>query len=319
MIDLKALGETIGDHGRVARILIADSNGSTPREKGVSMLVWKGGALGSIGGGRLEFHAVAHAVDVLTNGSVSDIRRQSLGPALGQCCGGSVTLVTEIWDQALYRKATAAESSAKGGMFVRRIEGSKEVPGRVARWVDALSGDASRSAIMLYDGWLIESTRNYRMPVFVYGAGHVGAALARILAPLPHVEVTVADMRAQFTDGLPDNVLRFSGRRPQEVMASAPGYGAHLIVTHEHELDLELCNLVLRRPFTYAGLIGSETKWTRFRKRLRALGHRESDIVRIDSPIGDPGLGKHPQAIAIGAAARVLKGWRMPLQFESAA
>ncbi|MBC7179561.1 MAG: XdhC family protein, partial [Roseovarius sp.] len=72
-------------------------------------------------------------------------------------------------------------------------------------------------------------------------------------------------------------------------------------------LDLELCHQLLRRPFASAGLIGSATKWARFRQRLAALGHTDAQISRISCPIGDPNLGKHPQAIALGVAAALLK------------
>ena len=308
MINIPALADAVRNHGKIARIVIADSKGSTPREKGASMLVWDEGSQGSIGGGRLEFHAMAHAMDLLRNGSGSDIRRQSLGPALGQCCGGSVTLVTEIWEDLLCRKVTAAMPPKPGGVFARRIEGSAAMPDRVTRRAAAMADQTPKPAVELIDGWLLEPIENHRQPVFIYGAGHVGGALARILAPLPHVDVMVADMRERLVRELPDGMLRSLGRRPQEVMASAPPDAAHLIMTHEHELDLELCHLVLGRPFTYAGLIGSATKWARFRKRLRSLGHSEMNIDRIESPIGNPKFGKHPQAIAIGTAARLMNG-----------
>ncbi|MBQ0748643.1 MAG: XdhC family protein, partial [Roseovarius sp.] len=81
----------------------------------------------------------------------------------------------------------------------------------------------------------------------------------------------------------------------------------HVIVTHDHALDLELCHQLLQRPFASAGLIGSATKWARFRQRLAALGHTDAQISRISCPIGDPNLGKHPQAIALGVAAALLK------------
>ncbi len=309
MIDLAAIGEAIDSHSRVARVVIADSKGSTPRGTGTAMLVWEDGAVGSIGGGRLEYQAMTRAVDLLQKGTDSEIRRQPLGPALGQCCGGSVTLVTEIWDRSLCQRASAA-----GGVFARRIEGPREMPDRVARRVAATSGRTPRPVAELIDGWLLEPTHRHRMPVLIYGAGHVGASLARILVPFPHLHVVVADMRSRPVCRLPANVHRSLGMKPQNVMSSSSTDSAHFIVTHEHELDLELCHLVLGRSFSYAGLIGSATKWARFRKRLRSLGHPENEIDRIECPIGDTRLGKHPQAIAVGAAAQLLND--MEMSFE---
>lgn len=80
----------------------------------------------------------------------------------------------------------------------------------------------------------------------------------------------------------------------------------HLVVTYSHALDLALCHALLGHGFAALGLIGSASKRARFRARLAALGHAPAQIDRIDCPIGDPALGKHPQAIAIGVAAALL-------------
>ncbi|MCY4169158.1 MAG: xanthine dehydrogenase accessory protein XdhC [Rhodobacter sp.] len=313
MIDFEALGEAVKSHGRVARVVIADSKGSTPRERGASMLVWEEGTDGSIGGGRLEYQAVARAVELLGSRSAPDVRRQPLGPGLGQCCGGSLTLVTEIWDEPLWLEASTVASGSDSGISARRITGSTEMPGRVVKRIAALASDGEiKPAVELMDGWLLEPARTRRLPVFIYGAGHVGTALARILDPLPDVQVTVTDIRTRPACGSPGDLRLSLGRRPGEVMAGTPPDAAHFIMTHDHELDLELCHLVLDRSFFYAGLIGSETKWTRFRRRLMSLGRSEADIDRIECPIGVTGLGKHPQAIAIGTAARLMNGCKTP-------
>jgi xanthine dehydrogenase accessory factor len=86
----------------------------------------------------------------------------------------------------------------------------------------------------------------------------------------------------------------------------APDSARHLILTYSHALDLELCHQLLSHRFAFTGLIGSKTKWARFRKRLAELGHTAAQITRITSPIGEPILGKQPQAIAIGVAASLL-------------
>ena len=73
-----------------------------------------------------------------------------------------------------------------------------------------------------------------------------------------------------------------------------------------HGIDLDLCNALLNHGFAYAGLIGSKTKWARFQARLTDLGHHAAEISRITCPIGDPSLGKEPQAIAVGIAHALL-------------
>ena len=93
---------------------------------------------------------------------------------------------------------------------------------------------------------------------------------------------------------------------PGDLVAQAPRDADHLILTYSHALDLDLCHRLLSHGFNTCGLIGSATKWARFRSRLAALGHTPAQIARIQCPIGDPAFGKHPQAIAISVAAAFL-------------
>ena len=299
MIDLNALRDATKAHGHVARIVIAAHKGSTPRETGTSMLVFAEGSRGTIGGGRLELEAVARARALLESGPVSEVRRQALGPMLGQCCGGAVTLVTEVWDAA--RFGDEVEGSGSVGVLARRVEGDAALPDRGRRRLES----GADIPALLVEGWLIEPVWRARQPVYIYGAGHVGAALAAVLAPMPQFEVHVADARREMLKALPEAVRRHAGAA-HEVMAGAAPNAAHFIMTPEHEFDLELCHRLLGQRFGYGGLIGSATKWARFRKRLAALGHGAAAIDQIECPIGEPSLGKHPQAIAVGVAARLL-------------
>ncbi len=145
-------------------------------------------------------------------------------------------------------------------------------------------------------------------PVWIYGAGHVGRAIASVLAPLPDLDVTLIDTGSdRFPDPLPAGVTDLVATNPADLVAHAPDTATHLILTYSHALDLEICHRLLQRPFRAAGLIGSATKWARFQRRLAALGHDPAQIARIHCPIGEPALGKHPQAIALGVAAELLR------------
>ncbi len=111
--DREALAAAIARHGRVARVVIATGAGSTPREPGTAMLVWSDGQSGTIGGGALEFQAVARAREALATGDRCD--KVPLGPALGQCCGGAVVLVTEVWDRRPARRGRRCRGAALSG------------------------------------------------------------------------------------------------------------------------------------------------------------------------------------------------------------
>jgi xanthine dehydrogenase accessory factor len=144
--------------------------------------------------------------------------------------------------------------------------------------------------------------------LWVWGAGHVGRAIVATVAPLPHVAITWADTGpARFPEDVPEGVETVAAADLPRLMAHAPVHAHHLILTYSHEIDLALCHAALARGFASCGLIGSATKWARFRTRLGALGHSDAEISRIACPIGDPSLGKHPQAIAVGVAGRLLK------------
>lgn len=298
-VDLAALREAVARHGRVARVVVADVRGSAPREPGAAMLVWADGQSGTIGGGALEFQAAADARHALTTGKAR-VTRHPLGPALGQCCGGAVTLVTEVLD-------AAALAALDGPTWLRRVEGTGDLPLPLHRAAATARNAGLPAAVRLLSGWLIEPVAGPRRPVWIYGAGHVGAAIAGVLSPLPEFDVTLIDTdRRRFADVMPTRCRTMVSANPADAVAHAPENAEHLILTYSHAFDLEICHRLLQRGFAFAGLIGSDTKWARFRSRLRDLGHSDAQISRIRCPIGQKSLGKHPQAIAIGVATDLL-------------
>jgi xanthine dehydrogenase accessory factor len=154
---------------------------------------------------------------------------------------------------------------------------------------------------------MVEPVTRATREVWVWGAGHVGQAIVAVLAPLPGVAVTWVDTdAARFPETIPDGVTRLAAADPAAAAAHAPPAAEHYVLTYSHALDLALCHALLTRGFARCGLIGSATKWVRFRRRLAELGHAETEIARIRCPIGDPALGKHPQAIAVGVATELL-------------
>lgn len=334
MFDLAAVSAALAAHGRVARVVIAAHDGSSPREVGASMLVWAAGQSGTIGGGALEFAAAAKARRWLAEcpptpalphagggrreaggaalddgrdtpppppvgqgwGGGARIERVALGPSLGQCCGGAVTLWYEVF-------ATVPKPVA--GAIAR---GPEPMPLAVKRVLAAARGQGLRPATGLVQGWLVEPVAEADRQLWVWGAGHVGRALVAVLAPLPGIAVTWVDVAAErFPEVVPEGVTVLPAADPAVLADHAPLGAEHLVLTYSHALDLELCHRLLNRGFRSCGLIGSATKWARFRSRLKALGHAAAEIGRIRCPIGDPALGKHPQAIAVGVAAEVLR------------
>ncbi len=310
MFDLSALTDAVASHHRVARLVIAAHDGSSPRETGATMLVWQDGQLGTIGGGALEYEATLRARAMLQAGGAR-LDRAALGPALGQCCGGAVTLLTEVYDKTNLPVAEA-------GLVTRSIDG-RPMPLAVRRAIDRSRAMGIVPAPALIQGWMVEPVARPTRDLWIWGAGHVGRAIVQTLSPLPDFAITWVDIAAdRFPATIPATVTQLTARNPADLVAHAPASAEHLILTYSHALDLDLCHYLLTHGFFRAGLIGSLTKWARFRSRLAALGHSSAAIAQIDCPIGDPSLGKHPHAIAIGVAAAVLRQHKNASRQENA-
>ena len=293
--ELEILRDAVACHGQVTRVVIAALRGSSPRETGAAMLVWKDGQSGTIGGGALEFEAAQAA-----RAGASGISQHALGPDLGQCCGGAVTLLSEVYDRA----SVAALDTA---VIARAVGADCPLPLSVKRLLAQARAQGIAPETQLRDGWMIEAVHHPARPVWIWGAGHVGRALVNVLAPMPDLAITWVDTGPErFPDYIPGGVTVVPTAHPAELVRHAPINAEHLVLTYSHALDLELCHRMLNHQFAFAGLIGSATKKARFRSRLAALGHSPDRINDITCPIGDPSLGKHPQMIAVGVGAALL-------------
>ncbi len=248
---------------------VSDARGSVPREAGTRMLVSADSTFGTIGGGHLEWKAIATARQMLIVASAPSHAEQpghsqkhlehyALGPALGQCCGGAVTLSFELLTQA---------------------------------HLNVWPRTAPRFHLQLY------------------GAGHVGRAIANLLSTL-NVSVDWIDEREdEFPSTLmPPHIRKVAVDAVEGEVRNAPANAFYLVLTHQHDLDMRITEAILRRgDFGFLGLIGSHTKHQRFVHRFEARGIAPEQIARITCPIGIAGItGKEPEVIAVAAVAQLL-------------
>ena len=244
---------------------VTEARGSAPRAAGTRMLVSAQEAVGTIGGGHLELKAIDHAREMLrTNEFAPHSQHYPLGPALGQCCGGAVTL-----------GYAALDSDA------------------LARW------PASAPLFHLQ----------------LYGAGHVGRAIATLLSTLD-VSVDWIDEREEEFASLttlgtpwPPHIRQVCVDAVEAEVRTAPAGAFYLVLTHNHDLDLRITEAILRRgDFAYLGLIGSKTKRQRFIHRFEHRGIASDAIARMTCPIGVEGItAKQPEIIAMGVVAQLLQ------------
>lgn len=244
-------------------VSVARSTGSVPREVGAWMAVTSDGITGTVGGGHLEFDAIARARRALSGDELEAEVRYPLGPSLGQCCGGVVWL--------------AFERVAAGEDLAARLP---QPPLR---------------------------------PLALFGAGHVGLAIAHIARHLPLALHWIDRRENQFPAQPPERGWRQEVCDPaaDAVDDLAPG-SAVLIMSHNHAEDFDIVAACLKRrrergDLPFIGMIGSRTKWASFRQRLETRGFAPDDLGHVVCPIGVPGVaGKQPAVIAVSTLAQIL-------------
>jgi xanthine dehydrogenase accessory factor len=303
----RRLIDAIEAEGSAALVTLARVEGSSPREAGARMVVRpSGGFHGTIGGGALEFAALDAAQAALRVGRGPAFRRSlALGPELGQCCGGRVEWRVETFDvRDLGDLSTLAIAEGGGSTTVSARRGPD---GRVERTLRPTVGGERRPNRLADGGW-IEAIGTSARAVYLFGAGHVGRALALALAPLPFAVRWIDSRREAFPTHAPANIALVFAPEPAVELAGAPDGALIVVMTHSHSLDLEIVAEALRAGrFGFVGLIGSSTKRARFLSQMRAAGLSPASLARLVCPIGVPGLeSKDPAVIAASTAAQLL-------------
>ncbi len=150
-------------------------------------------------------------------------------------------------------------------------------------------------------------------PVALFGGGHVGHALVRVLSSLPFTLTWIDSRDGVFPTDLPGSVVCEQSDPVQSAVKDVAPFSAVLIMSFSHAEDLEvLAACLLRQRATadlpYIGLIGSKTKWATFRSRLQTRGFTLHELAHVTSPIGVAGIkGKEPEVIAIAVTAQLLQ------------
>ena len=229
-------------------VTVIGVQGSTPRESGTKMVITADQTLDTIGGGHLEFESTRIARELLEkNECRQHLEYFPLTARLGQCCGGSVSVLFEVFP------ATAPK-------------------------------------------------------LMLFGAGHVGKALVTILAGLPCRVEWVDSRAAEFPSATAGNVNVRLGEYPADEIQDMPAGTLYIVMTHNHQLDLELCEAILKRnDFAYLGVIGSKSKAIRFRKHLAHKGFSQESIDQMQCPIGLQEVsGKKPMEVAVSVAGQLI-------------
>ncbi len=319
---------------RVVIVSVASVKGSTPREPGAKMLVSATKVCNTIGGGHLEYKAIQLARNMLSQDLPNNLQRFSLGASLGQCCGGIVTLFFETlcnstdWLSELQHQQVLAQNCVQ----VIPVMNSAGLPRLIvsantckinspdealidiaplvsfARFMLQNSEVAAIKRVENND-YVFDPVIHPDFSVYLFGAGHVGEAVIKYLAELP-CRVNWVDTRdEQLPDTVPANVDAICTDNPQAIIAEASAGSYFLVMTHDHRLDQDLAESILKKnDFCYFGLIGSKTKRRKFEHRLSHRGITADQLSRMTCPIGISGINsKQPATIALAVTAELVQ------------
>ena len=300
----------------VVLVTVVRADGSTPREVGATMLLrldqqQQIQQSDTIGGGHLEFQAIDIAKDMLLGAEPRHqrIERFNLSARLGQCCGGVMWLLFEKIEPSKHDFIACQTAWQKGQSIIRKVSDHQ-----ASTWSITNDSSASRNCYFQQDDtkwqW-IQTIQPYAMKVMIFGAGHVGEAIVRCLLPIG-VQITWVDNRDDiFPQDLTQQVNCISTDLPEMEIAHFDRSGAILILTHDHQLDLQLCFEALKplnQPFAYVGMIGSKSKRAIFEKRMSARGYAQTQLEHLVCPIGIDGISsKQPAIIALSVVAQLLQ------------
>lgn len=325
-------------------VTVATIQGSTPREAGARMVFSAGSQYDTIGGGHLEWRAaqIARAMldaDPTALSGTRRFERIALGPSLGQCCGGVVFLAFERIAQdgspaALARNhnmLTELEQHWRSGVDVWRAVALDSDDATLLYELEGEACDLSApdngldAAMFRHAGlthvaedrygrrWLLDRCRAHQPQVVLFGAGHVGAAIVRVLSTLPCRVLWVDEREDMFPADLPLQVTTEATDVPNAVVDLAEPGAYFLVMTHSHALDQQLSERILKRAdIGWYGLIGSYTKRKQFEHRLLDRGITQEQLNKMTCPIGVPGIyGKEPASIAIAVVAQLMQLWEL--------
>ncbi len=253
--------------GPAILVRVQSTRGSVPREAGTWMAVFADAVVGTIGGGRLEWDAIAHAQGLLAAGVQAAGAPQPqwyrLGPSLGQCCGGEV--------QLQYQPITHADADS--------LRASLRMPQPPV----ALFGGGHVGAALV----AVLSTLDLSIQ-WIDSRDEIFPNALPATVQCEHSDPVQAAV-PMLASGSRVLVMSFSHAEDLDIVAAC--------LTRQRE----------RGDLPYVGLIGSKTKWASFRSRLAARGFSAAELDHITCPIGIPGIAdKRPAAIAVAVAAQLL-------------
>jgi len=311
----QAAADLVRRSGSGALATVARARGSTPVPAGTKMLVGaEGRLLGSVGGGCVEAEVIGAALDAQASGRPALLTQHlnaDLAGDLGLSCGGTVDIFVEplLADKA-YLAVLDAAAAADAGLVRTATEWNQTGPVKTFEPL-ARAGFSGAAATLTRDGRFMEERLQPAPRVFIFGAGHVGAAIARAAAAAGF-RVIVIDDRSEYADAsrFADGIAVLAADVDTALARYALTTGdAVVIATRGHRNDALILEQVAISPAGYVGLLGSRRKKAVVTKGLKAAGVPAKSLQRVRVPVGLPIGAVTPEEIAVSVVAELI-GWR---------
>ncbi|MEM6987716.1 MAG: xanthine dehydrogenase accessory protein XdhC [Pseudomonadota bacterium] len=281
----------------VTLVTVAAVQGSAPREVGACMAVGAGAFAGTVGGGRLEWQAIENA-RALDSAQGWHLQPFTLNADIGQCCGGKLRLLFERLNPADRAWLETVVDNTTGGSLISACDDQA----RTKRWTEAPYATALHQGASGID--LVHPVEPGAFDVLLFGAGHVGQAVARLFDALP-ARVHQVDTREGYAADGVDIVSH-----PESVLREARPGTLVLVMTHDHALDYRITECALEtEQVAWVGLIGSNSKRAQLQRRMaRRLGKAvaEARLDRLACPIGPSIDSRAPAEMAAIIVAECL-------------
>ena len=292
----------------VREAVVTRVQGSAPTVVGASMcLLADGSLLGTVGGGRMEYQ-ICQVLRSPRSEAPPALLTFTLGTVDDQCCGGQVEIC--VLDVPLFFSELYQSGASR--LYQRDSAGRLQLAAGITRLGRQIGSFDALTVLLRAEapGMDVEERHfalpaPYHQPLWIFGAGHVGRAVARMAHELDFA-LSVFDERVEWADpaAFPPEVAVVDQWSWVDLQAPATD-AVVLIMTYSHAMDYALLEHFIGKPLAYLGVIASRSKAARFSHALSRAGYAMPQHLHM--PMGLPGLGKKPAEIAISVLAELLR------------
>jgi len=293
-------------------MVVIDAKGSSPGKQGFAMAVCEDGSLfGSIGGGAMEFNLVEECKLLLKNNQKLHFSKKQNHEgdkknSTGMICSGTQTVdfihICMDNKKTINEISSCIENNKTGILELSKNNFKFTLTTSLNEWQYQFNSDDKTN-------WIYQEIIGFKNTIYIIGAGHVGFAVSRIFSQLGF-NVVIFDNRSELSMLDENQYANKKSVIDYGIIDQYINEGDNsfvIIMTNNHQHDINVLSRLLRKRLAYIGLMGSKSKVAKFKKSLKETGFTDSELNRVHAPIGLSINSITPDEIAISIAAEVIK------------